>query len=150
MATLGGSPYPELPQALAQWRNFLAQQSLPTTVKWIRPATAVYLGTQWYILDEVRTNSENDIAAAYQTARQQPYGILFKTICASRQEAFCYLGYPKNAEDAEYRLITPGSLKFSIPQTVLPASYARGRLAIYFLKLREKNKELCALEALSL
>ena len=109
------STLPDFDGALARFRTFLKQNNYSENVIWVMPEDILLTGKRYlYIRAPIPAENEKRIRRAYDDGVTHGRGLVMGTVCRMNQSTYCYLWFPKSAEEIPQGIWpTNGDLKMS-------------------------------------
>src|SRR5215471_9030931 len=132
-------PPPTLEAAEERFRTFLASQSYPKTVCWLRPGDVLLDKERHFWIKEHRGRAAKDAAQRYSHGLERNLGIELRAICATEAQTFAFVFVPQDELDAQHRLMGRG-LKLSCPVDRYSASTISSPLKWLGLRLRNAQR----------
>jgi hypothetical protein len=100
-------------ESLSEFREFLRKNDYPEKVIWVEPEDILLSGHRFlYVRAPVPEINEQHVRQLYDVSQGNKTGILFETICAVKDATYAFAWMPRDATEAEYRLMGD-SLKMS-------------------------------------
>ena len=125
--------------AEAEFGRFLAQHAYPSDIAWISMDDVIVDHAGRYFVRPHGGHSRADWERRYLLGVQRGLGVQLRAICASERQTFAFVNAPKDATDAQYRMIGPG-LKMSCPDRLVRASRLAGGVRWCLLKIRNRER----------
>ena len=109
------STLPDFDGAVARFRVFLKQNNYSENVVWVMPDDILLTGHRvFYVRVPIPTEREKRIRRNYDDGVKTGRGLVMGTVCKTNQSSFCYLWYPRSAQEVPLGLWpTDGELKLS-------------------------------------
>ena len=123
----------------AEFRRFLADHAYPSDIAWTSiDHVIVDQSGHYFVRPDVRhTRARSE--RRYLLGVQGGLGVQLRAMCASKTLTFACVDVPKDATDAQYRMMGPG-LKMSCPDRLVKASRISVVVRWYLLKLRNRGR----------
>jgi hypothetical protein len=106
---------PDFDGALARFRAFLKQNNYSENVVWVMAEDILLTGKRFlYVRVPIPAENERMIRRMYDDGVTQGRGLVMGTVCRMKQSTYCYLWFPRSAEDIPQGIWpTNGDLKLS-------------------------------------
>ncbi len=140
-------------EAVAQFKEFLKGNNLPTEILWVFSEDVFSRNVKFYETDfwlKLPLSEENEKLAEkyYKIGQQKNIGVGISGFALCEDKICCSLIVPKDAEDSEFLFMSPKYLKFSFVNDLpiakavknsfrwtifkfLPFKYRRGNFLVY-------------------
>lgn len=127
-------------EAVEEFKRFLGKNNLPTKILWVFPEDVFSRKSELYEKEfwlKLPLSDENYSLAEkhYQSGQQINLGVCLSAFALCEDKICCRLIVPKDAEDAEYSLMSPKFIKFSYVENMPAAKPVRNSLRWYIFKL---------------
>ena len=132
-------PPPTLEEAEDRFSAFLASQSYPKTVCWLRQGDVLVDKKRHFWIRVDLGQGAKAAAQRYSQGLERKLGVELRVICATEAQTFATVFVPQDDLDAQYRLIARG-LKLSCPVERYPTSTIRNPLKWLALRLRNGRR----------
>jgi hypothetical protein len=138
------STLPDFDGAQARFRAFLKQNNYSENVVWVMPEDILLTGKRFfYVRVPLPAENEKRIRRAYDDGVTHGRGLVMGTVCRMNQSTYCYLWFPKSAEEIPQGIWPTNGLKMSASEKSSsragrPISH---RLLWVVLKLRHHRKQ---------
>jgi hypothetical protein len=94
------SAIPNFDAALAQFRAFLNRNKYADNVVWVMPEDILLTGKRFlYVRVPVPAQNEDKVRRMYDEGVAEGRGLVMSTVCRMNESVYCYLWYPKSAEE---------------------------------------------------
>ena len=134
------SAFPDFPEALNQFGDFLEKCGLPRKIVWVAPEHTIYCGRSWKVFSG-ESVGEDTVSDLYSLAARGDFGLRFKLLCAGKDASYCYLHTPLDLQEAEQSLLFLHRVKYTIPSVAAPAEIIkRWSLPSFWYQLKEIPK----------
>jgi hypothetical protein len=109
------STLPDFDGALERFRAFLRQNNYAENIVWVMPEDILLTGKPFlYVRLPIPAENERRIRRMYDDGVAQGRGLVMATVCRMNQSTYCYLWFPKSAEEIPQGIWpTNGDLKLS-------------------------------------
>jgi len=132
--------FPDFPEALNQFGDFLEKCELPRKIVWVAPEHTIYCGRSWKVFSG-ECAYEDDVRELYNSSARGKFGLAFKLLCAGKDSSYCYLYAPLELQEAEQGLLFSHRVKYMIPSIVPPAEIInRWSFPSFWYQLKEIYK----------
>ena len=129
---------PTFDESVLRYEGFLAKHGFPSKVIWVTPED-ILVSTKPVVYVRVPVSKENERFAKqlFDFGISQEKGVLFETLCESKDLTFAYVWVPRDERESEEYLM-PNGLKLSARQgsSRRPARLVGNRLHWTYLQLR--------------
>ena len=145
-------------QAIQNFKEFLADNNLPTEILWVFQEDTVQRNNEFYETNfwlklPLPEENEKFAEAHYKIGQRKNLGVSLYAFAICEDKICCSFVVPKDKEDSEYLFMSPKYLKFTFSEdlpkaqpvrsllqwklfTLLPFKYIKGCFMVY---LQSKN-----------
>lgn len=112
---MGSDIPPDFDAAVARFRAFLELNSYCGNIVCVTPEDVLVTGKRFiYVRVPIPADNESKIRRMYDEGVTQGRGLLMGTVCSMNQSTYCYLWFPKSADETPQGIWpTDGDLKLS-------------------------------------
>jgi len=140
-SSVGVLPETSFDEAEALFRRFLSENGHPPKLKWVFAEDVLLDGRS--VIIRVPLPDENHARAreCYELGIARNLGINIHGLCLSDGEICCYVQLPEDDVDAQYKLLDPKFVRFSVvidPNEAIPC---RSGIIWKFWKIKFSNKD---------
>lgn len=137
--------------SVSEFREFLRKNDYPEKVAWVEPGDVLLSGFRLiYVRVPIPRTNEQHVRQLFDLSQSSYIGILFGTICAIKDTTYANAWMPRDAGEAERRLMSDG-LKMSAKTGIgrIPGETVRSLLRWSYLRLklwrrqRQKDQLFC-------
>lgn len=118
------NPFPPFDVARSRFCDFVSANQRCDELRFVIAEEIVHLTGQVYVRLHQRENTAL-VEEQYATGIERGFGVHVNVYCFVGNQALCYIWLPRDAQDADYRMLS--GLKFSVPTEVerRPAIHVR-------------------------
>jgi hypothetical protein len=134
------STLPDVPpfaRAVEQLQEFLGNQGVLRPPVWVFREDVVSVKWRIWVRTPLPSQNTARAEALYEQARTRGLGVVLEVLCLLDLEPYCFVWWPRDAEEASYRMVA--GLKLKIPIPLLAAESVSNAFEWWYRKWRESR-----------